>query len=92
MLQSINLTLITFRLTFFALKNPRLQHIFNEELDDLEKSFADIKKMYDPRLFKYEVLLSFWLAVHMQKLEFTKLLYGEDIIVENVVRNMFGEG
>ena len=55
-------------MVLFAIKNTRLQHIFNEEKDDLEKSFADIKKVFDQRLFKYEVLISFWLAVHLEKL------------------------
>jgi hypothetical protein len=27
----------------FDIKNPRLQHIFNKETDDLDKSFADFK-------------------------------------------------
>jgi hypothetical protein len=31
----------------------------------LEKSFADIKKILDESLFKYEVLMSFWLAVDL---------------------------
>jgi hypothetical protein len=51
-------------LSQFTIKNPRLQHIYNEERDDLEKSFADIKKVYDPMLFKYEALIAFWLALH----------------------------
>lgn len=50
-----------------------MQHIFNEEKDDLEKSFADIKKILDNRTFKYEVLISFWLSIHLQKLESAKL-------------------
>ena len=44
-------------------------------MDDLQKSFADIKKIFDDRLFKYEVLMAFWLAVHQQKLEFVKFVY-----------------
>jgi len=55
------------------LKNQRLQHIYNEEKDDLEKSFADVKKVLDQRTFKYEVLIAFWLTIHLKKLEAAKL-------------------
>lgn len=77
----------------FSIKNQRLQHIFNEEKDDLEKSFADIKKVFDDRTFKYEVLIAFWLCVHMQKLEAAKLVYDLDPIIEKAVNNLrkFGQ-
>ena len=52
----------------FNLNNPRLQHIFNVEIDDLIKSFEDLRKNVDDRNFKYECMLSFWLAVHLKKL------------------------
>jgi hypothetical protein len=32
------------RLGLFAIKNPRLQHIFNEEIADLQKAFLDLEK------------------------------------------------
>jgi hypothetical protein len=55
------------------LKNQRLQHIYNEEKDDLEKSFADVKKVIEDKVFKYEVLIAFWLCIHLKKLEAAKL-------------------
>jgi len=57
----------------FSIKNQRLQHIYNEEKDELEKSFADVKKVLDSRTYKYEVLIAFWITVHLQKLEAAKL-------------------
>jgi hypothetical protein len=42
-----------------------LQHIYNEEKDDLEKSFGDIKKVLDVNTYKYEVLIAFWLTIHL---------------------------
>ena len=53
------------RLFLFSIKNQRLQNIYNEERDDLEKSFADIKKVFDSRTFKYEVLIAYWLSIHL---------------------------
>jgi hypothetical protein len=69
-----------------------LQHIYNEEKDDLEKSFADIKKVFDSRTFKYEVLIAFWLTIHLQKLETAKLVFDLDPIVAKVVRNLRNSG
>ena len=53
----------------FDIKNQRLQHIYNEEKDDLEKNLVDVKKIFDSRTFKYEVLISFWLCIHLERLE-----------------------
>ena len=69
-----------------------MQHIYNEEKDDLEKSFADIKKVFDHRTFKYEVLIAFWLTIHLQKLEASKLVYDLDPIIEKVVKNLRNAG
>lgn len=52
-------------INLFTLKNVRLQFIYNCELDDLEKSFEDLRKTVDEKEFKYEVMISFWLAVHL---------------------------
>ena len=61
--------IITPELVLFDLKNPRLQHIFNEEKDDLETKFADLKKVVDAKTFKHEVLLSFWLCIYLKRFE-----------------------
>lgn len=55
-------------ITLFTCKNVRLQYIYNEELDDLQKSFQDLRKQVDDRTFKYEIMLNFWFAVHFEKL------------------------
>jgi hypothetical protein len=46
-----------------------MQDIFTEDRDQLEKSFADLKKQQNNKHFKFEVLLAFWLCVHLEKLE-----------------------
>jgi hypothetical protein len=58
----------------FALKNPRLQHVFNEEIEDLGKSFLDLEKTVSEISFKHEVMIAFWFAIHTQKLEIAILL------------------
>lgn len=58
----------------------------------MEKSLADIKKVFEPRLFKYEVLIAFWLAVHLQKLSFAQLLAEQDPIVRSVIDTIWSCG
>ncbi|CDW71841.1 UNKNOWN [Stylonychia lemnae] len=79
-------------LLLFSIKNQRLQHIYNEEKDELEKSFADVKKVLDNRTYKYEVLIAFWITVHLQKLEAAKLVYDLDPIIEKMVTNLRSAG
>ena len=63
------IVIIIFRLQLFDIMNQRLQHIYNEERDELEKSLNDVKKIFDPKTFKYEILICFWLCVHLERLE-----------------------
>ena len=49
--------------------NPRLQYLFNSEIEELKKSFLDLQKTTDERTYKYEVMLAFWLAIEKEKVE-----------------------
>ena len=53
------------KIMLFNLNNPRLQFMFNLEIDDMIKSFDDLKKNVDDRSFRYEIMLAFWLSVHL---------------------------
>ena len=61
-------------LELFSIKNPRLQHVYNEEIEDLRKSFLDLEKTTDETHFKHEVMIAFWFAIHTQKLDIAMLL------------------
>lgn len=39
-------------------------------MEDLDKNYADTKKIFDNRTYKYELLISFWLTVHLEKLTY----------------------
>lgn len=52
-------------LQLYDIKNIRLQHIYNDEKNDLVESFAEIKKTMDPKKLKLEMILSFWLALYL---------------------------
>jgi len=87
------LTLYFFRIVLFALKNPRLQHIYNSEADDLEKSFMDLKTQCDERVFKYEVMIAFWLCLHLQRLEEARVMVEQDPeLLQRVVVNLRENG
>ena len=49
----------------FTLRNPRLQYLFNSEIDELKKSFLDLQKQTDEKNYKYEVMIAFWLAIEL---------------------------
>lgn len=72
----------------FDIKNQRLQHIYNEEKDELEKNFMEVHKIFDSRTFKYEVLISFWLCIHMERLELAQLIHQQDPILEKILQNL----
>ena len=76
----------------FDIRNPRLQHIFNKETDDLEKSFADMKMQIDPILYKYEVMLCFWFSIYKESLYECQLLYTLDPICIQIMKNLRGKG
>ena len=53
------------KIDLFDIKNPRLQHIFNKEADDLQKSFEDFRMTSDSKQFKCEIMLCLWFVIHM---------------------------
>ena len=80
-------------IVLFKLKNVRLQFIFNLEIDDMEKSFKDLQKSVDANTFRYECMLAFWLAIHLQLKEAAVAILQLDEIIKKVVENLrkFGE-
>lgn len=79
-------------INLFTLKNVRLQYIYNCELDDLKKSFEDLRKTVDEKAFKYEVMISFWLAIHLLKLDEARCLYDLDPLMGKVIGNLLTYG
>jgi hypothetical protein len=39
-------------------------------MGDLIANFNDFKKTNDAKMFKFEVLICFWLSVHLEKVEY----------------------
>ena len=70
------------------IKNARLQHIYNSEMTELQKSMTDLKKVLESRPFKFELLIAFWVAVHLERLEFAIFLHEQDPLIEKVLSNL----
>ena len=66
--------------------------IYNHELPELKKSLLDAKNNLDPRTFKFEVLICFWLSLHMKLLEFAQHLYNTDPLLDKILTNMRKSG
>lgn len=54
----------------------------------MEKSLDDVKKIFDPKTFKYEILICFWLCIHLERLELAQIVLEQDSIMERVLVNM----
>jgi len=71
----------------FSIQNVRLQHIFNLEDEDMEKSFKDQAKQMEEKVFRYEVMLAFWFAIYVEAFGAANKLYGMDKIIPDIMRN-----
>lgn len=80
------------RIELFTLNNPRLQYLFNSEIDELKKSFLDLQKTVDERTYKYEVMIAFWLCVELEKVEEARAMVSIDPLIEQVVINLRENG
>ena len=58
----------------------------------MKKNFEDVQKIFDVRTFKYEVLVAFWLSIHLEKLEILKMVHELDPILEKIISNMRKKG
>ncbi len=65
-----------------------MQHIYNDEKEELEKNFSDVKKIFDQRTFKYEVLIAFWLCIHLERLELAQFIMTQDTIIDKILANL----
>jgi hypothetical protein len=57
-------------------------------MEDLLHNFNDFKKNNDAKMFKFEVLICFWLSVHFEKEEYAKYLCLEDPLIEKILENL----
>lgn len=57
-------------------------------MEDLVNNFNAFKKSNDPKMFKFEVLICFWLSVHLEKLEYAQYLCLEDPLIEKILENL----
>jgi len=54
----------------FDIKTPRLQHLFNKEFENFERSLTHFKKTNTPEDYKNELKITFWLAVEEEAFDY----------------------
>ena len=80
------------RIELVTLVNPRLQMVFNSELDELQKAFKDLAETLEPKMLKYEVMLAFWLSIEMEKVEIAQVILEIDPLLARVILNLRENG
>lgn len=61
-------------------------------MEDLDKNYKDVKKIFDSRTFKYEMLIAFWLCLHLERLDIAQLTLEQDSILEKIIVNLRKNG
>ncbi len=54
-------------------------------MEELRKNIALGKQILEPKTFKFEILVCFWVTIHLQKLEFVKYIYEQDPLLEKIL-------
>eukprot|EP00347_Sterkiella_histriomuscorum_P019128 403342842 len=75
-------------LTLIDIKNPRIQAIYNGEMHELTKAVIELKKILEARPFTFELLICFWVALHLNKFEYAQYLHSQDVLLERIISNM----
>jgi hypothetical protein len=60
-----NLNNTVCRIIFEDLKSPRLRLIYENKADEMVEAYKELKDKVSKAAFRHEVLIGFWLAVHL---------------------------
>ena len=61
-------------------------------MEELRKNVIIGKSMLEPKTFKFEILVCFWLTIHLQELEFAQYFYEQDPLIEKILSNLRSTG
>ena len=61
-------------------------------MDELQKLFVDNQRILDEKNYKYEIVIAFWLAVHLDKLDIAKMIFELHKIMDGILRGMRRRG
>jgi len=65
-----------------------MQNLYNKEIEEFKQNVALAKKEMDPKAFKFDLLVCFWLTIHLQALEFARVLLEQDPLLEKLITSM----
>lgn len=80
------------QITLFGLRNERLQMLYNVQCDEMEKSFMNLAVTVSKQQFRHQLLLSFWLAIHLKQPDEAQRIMKIDPIIQQVVESLYKNG
>jgi hypothetical protein len=57
-------------------------------MEEFKKNIALGKKSLEPKTFKFEILVCFWLTIHLKSLSFAQYLLEQDALLEKILQNL----
>lgn len=58
----------------------------------MKKSVILAKKTLEPKTYKFEILVCFWLTLHMKLIDFAKYMLDQDPLLEKILSNLRKSG
>jgi len=53
-------------------------------MDDFEKSIKELRKILEVRHYKLELLICFWVALHLNRIAFVQYIYKLDLLFDKI--------
>ena len=66
--------------------------IYNVQSDEMEKSFMNLAATVTKQAFRHELLVAFWLAIHLEQPAEARIIMDIDPVVQDVVDSLYKNG
>lgn len=61
-------------------------------MDELKVNLEECKRTMEPKVYKFELLICFWVCIHLGKCDFAKLIAAEDKLIDRLLDSVRGSG
>lgn len=62
--------------------------MYNSDMEEFKKNIILAKKSLEPKTFKFDILVCFWLSLHLQYIDFARFLMDQDPLLEKILQNL----